>query len=218
MLVFPGLALVLVGMFTIRREASFLCPPPGPEWLTLLLLLDSLCCGCQHPCCAFCRPHLLPVCPHWFCFPAATAVVVLSLACCTGLVIVPTATVISCNHWAVSVARRKGFHFSDSLRSSFTKWMTIVLRDLSYPHPPNGLMVSTPLDSTCTCSLRPESGLMSRSIPIFLGPFPPQNLGQPFYSPKGSESEDPDLALLLCYFRESVLLAKFPGFLRQIGL
>lgn len=31
MLVFPDLALVLVGMFTIRREASFLCPPPGPE-------------------------------------------------------------------------------------------------------------------------------------------------------------------------------------------
>lgn len=78
-------------------------------------------------------------------------------------------------------------------------------------------MVPTPPYSSCICSRRPEKEPMSVSIPIFLSTPPPKNIEQPFYPPKGFESEHPRFScpnVLLSSFGECALLPKFPGFLR----
>lgn len=67
-LVFPGLALLIWGDVYHQERGLFPllssshCPPPDLEWLTLLMLLAFLCCGCQHHCCALCRHSLLTIC------------------------------------------------------------------------------------------------------------------------------------------------------------
>lgn len=94
------------GLFPLPSSSSH--PPPSLEWLTPLLLLDSLCYGCQHHCCAFCRYCLLPICQPRFYFLAATTVVCSAPACSKKTCLFSLPLLSSCNHWAVSFARRKG--------------------------------------------------------------------------------------------------------------
>lgn len=49
---FPGFALLIWGMFTSRRAASFLCPPPDPSdsgsyCSSCSVCCWPVCCGCQ---------------------------------------------------------------------------------------------------------------------------------------------------------------------------